>query len=90
MSAVVDEAAEVGKLIGHGKWLAWLGTNKKKLGIGDNPERAAQRLVMLAENPTLTSDLICGNTAKPKVLPPGGQGQPYQGRLPRVELYHGG
>jgi hypothetical protein len=50
----------------HGEWLPWLEKNKKKLGIGENPERAAQRLMALAENPTLTSELMWGNK---KALP---------------------
>jgi hypothetical protein len=74
--------AGIKKKLGHCKWLSWLETNKKKLGIGDNPQRAAQRLMMLAENPKLTSDLMWGNkksqkaaiatmaTRRPAIAPP--------------------
>jgi hypothetical protein len=51
----------------HGEWGSWLEKNKKKLGLGENPERAAQRLMQVAGNPTLTSEIIWGNK---KALPP--------------------
>jgi hypothetical protein len=62
--------ADQKKKLGYGKWLPWLEANKKKLGFGDaaDAEGAAQRLIKLAKNPTLTSDLLWGNSARAKAV----------------------
>lgn len=38
----------------HGEWLPWIKANEKELGFG---ERTVQRLINLAANPTLATDL---------------------------------